>query len=96
MQNDFETFKRMLTSKANMPDPSKNPMTRNDGRNFFHQYFYNNVASQFSDGEYKKPVYLNEKSYDFYHLLIEESGFRKIFKENAQKYINESSEYVVQ
>lgn len=80
MQNDFETFKRMLTSKANMPDPSKNPMSRNDGRNFFHQYFYNNVASKFSDGEYKKPIYLNDKSYDFYHLLIEEREFRKLLK----------------
>lgn len=96
MQNDFEVFKRMLTSNANLPDPSKNPRTRNDGRNFFHQYFYNNVASKFSDGEYKKPIYLNDKSYDFYHLLIEERGFRKLFKENAQKYINESREYVVQ
>ena len=51
---------------------------------------------KFSDGEYKKPIYLNDKSYDFYHLLIEERGFRKLFKENAQKYINESKEYVVQ
>ena len=96
MQNDFEVFKRMLTSNANLPDPSKNPFSRNDGRNFFHHYFYNNVASKYKDGKYERPLYLEDKSYDFYHLLIGESKFRELFKDNAQKYINESREYVVQ
>ena len=35
-------------------------------------------------------------AYDFYHILVNERTFRKLFKSSAQNYINQSEEYVVQ
>ena len=35
-------------------------------------------------------------AYDFYHMLVNEGTFRKLFKRSAQNYINQSKEYVVQ
>ena len=93
MQNDLESFKRMLLSSAILPDPSKNPRTRNDGRDFFNHRFYINVVHEIDEN---MGTIQTNPAYDFYHMLVNEGTFRKLFKRSAQNYINQSKEYVVQ
>ena len=93
MQNDLESFKRMLLSSAILPDPSKNPRTRNDGRDFFNHRFYINVVHEIDEN---MGTIQTNPAYDFYHMLVNEGTFRKLFKKSAQNYINQSKEYVVQ
>ncbi len=93
MQNDIEVFKRMLLSSSVLPDPSKNPRTRNDGKDFFNHRFYINIVHKVEED--RGTIQLNP-SYDFYHMLINEQAFRKLFKRSAQTYIDSSKAYVVQ
>ena len=105
MQNDLESFKRMLLSSAVLPDPSKNPRTRNDGRDFYNNRFYINIVHEIDEN---KGIIQTNPAYDFYHMLVNETTFRKLFKnyrnqheelfstDVAQKHINLAKEYVVQ
>ena len=93
MQNDLDAFKRMLLSNSTLPEPSKNPRTRNDGRDFFNNRFYINVIHGVDE---KTGTIQSNSSYDFYDMLLNEQAFRKMFKSSAQNHINLSKEYVVQ
>ena len=93
MQNDIDAFKRMLLSNSILPEPFKNPRTRNDGRDFFNYRFYMNIIHKADEN---KGTIQTKSSYDFYHMLINEQAFKNLFKNSAQNYINQSKEYVVQ
>jgi hypothetical protein len=93
MQNDINTFKRMLLSSAVLPDPSKNPRTRNDGKDFFNVNFYLNIKQ---NAEEKVGTIQKNYKYDFYHLLVSEKTFKSLFKSSSKKHIDSSKVYVVQ